>query len=505
MPRRVVIAIAAAFVSAIAFPVIASAAAPKLSEISHVNYAGMQKIRYRYGPVTITPGQNVIRMNATDLKPKVAGFITRFKPDLVRVKDLKPPPVDVLHLHHAVWLIDRHDGEGNTPTLAAGEEKTIVQLPRGFGYAYKPTDTWTVNDMLHNLLPNPDSVYIQWEIDFVPATSPAAASIKSTSMHWMDVAGLRTYPVFDAKRSFGKNGRYTFPNDARGSQLAAIGSARQWKIPHDLTLVQTAGHLHPGGLWTDLKVTRNGVTKPLFRSVADYFEPAGAVSWDVAMTATKPEWRVRLKEGDVVSVSATYDTSKASWYESMGIMVLAISDDPTAGGVDPFGAKVDTRGVITHGHLSENDNHGGESIGLPDARQLPSGSPAVGPLSIYDFTYTRGDLGLIGRNGRPPTVKTGQSLTFRNDDATKEIWHTITACKSPCNGAAGIANPLANGPVDFDSGELGYSFLPGGNHIGGPPASGAIEWATPSNLKPGTYSYFCRIHVFMRGSFRVTK
>ena len=154
--------------------------------------------------------------------------------------------------------------------------------------------------MLHNLLPSPDSVYMTWEIDFVPATSPAAATLKPVSMQWMDVAGISAYPVFDAKRSFGRSGRYTFPDQARGAQKSRVGdAARQWTVPSDLTLVQTAGHLHPGGLYTDLKVTRGGVTKPLFRSEADYFEPAGAVSWDVAMTATKPSWRVRLKQGDV--------------------------------------------------------------------------------------------------------------------------------------------------------------------------------------------------------------
>ena len=72
------------------------------------------------------------------------------------------------------------------------------------------------------------------------------------------------------------------------------------------------------------------------QSDAHYYEPAGAVSWDVAMTATRPDWRVHLKAGDVVSVNATYDVRKASWYESMGLFPLEVStvDDPAA--KDPF-------------------------------------------------------------------------------------------------------------------------------------------------------------------------
>ena len=72
----------------------------------------------------------------------------------------------------------------------------------------------------------------------------------------------------------------------------------------------------------------------LFRSRAKYFEPAGAVSWDVAMGVTPPEWRVGVKAGDVLSVNATYDSERASWYEAMGIMQVAYN--PGGSGPDPF-------------------------------------------------------------------------------------------------------------------------------------------------------------------------
>jgi plastocyanin len=94
-------------------------------------------------------------------------------------------------------------------------------------------------------------------------------------------------------------------------------------------------------------------------------------------------------------------------------------------------------------------------------------------------------------------VPQGRSLTFRNLDSDDTIWHTITACKEPCNKATGVAYPLANGRVDFDSGELGF----------GPKfataAANRDTWSTPRNLNPGTYTYFCRVHPFMRGAFKV--
>ena len=157
-------------------------------------------------------------------------------------------------------------------------------------------------------------------------------------------------------------------------------------------LVATAGHLHPGGLYTDLKVRRRGRTAPLFRSVAKYFEPAGAVSWDVSMTGTRRDWRVKLRKGDVLSTSATYDTTRGAWWESMGIMVAYMANGGP--GDNPFKKRVNRRGTVTHGHLAENDNHGGEATTMPDPRQLPDGSENPGFVDLVNFRYQLGDLSL---------------------------------------------------------------------------------------------------------------
>jgi plastocyanin len=87
-------------------------------------------------------------------------------------------------------------------------------------------------------------------------------------------------------------------------------------------------------------------------------------------------------------------------------------------------------------------------------------------------------------------------VQFVNRDAGRDVFHTITGCRLPCTATTGIAFPLANGPV-FDSGELGF----------GPAlftaAANRDTWSTPATLTPGTYAYFCRVHPFMRGAFRV--
>ena len=418
----------------------------------------------------------------------------------------------MIHLHHGVWVNTARrahtSGLPVEPFFAAGEEKTIMRMPKGYGYPIKGSDTLLLNHMIHNLTPVPTQVYMVYVVDFVPKGSRAARGMRPVRPIWMDVQNGSLYPVFNVEKGSGDNGRYTYPDDAR-NPYGGGPKKNEWVVDRPGVLVATAGHLHPGGLHTDLYVRRRGAkirpsrkphaprgrgnTAHLFRSVAKYYEPAGAVSWDVAMTGTRPDWRVKLRRGDVLSVSATYDTTRGAWWESMGIMIAYMADGGP--GRDPFKKRVNYRGRPTHGHLAENDNHGGEATTMPDPRQLPDGSENPGNLDIVDFKYQFGDLSLPGPQGLPPVIRPGQALNFRNQvDDQKKIYHSITSCKAPCNRSTGIAYPIADGDVQFESNTLGSAV---------PPATGALEWKTPDNLGPGTYTYFCRIHPFMRGAFRV--
>jgi hypothetical protein len=292
----------------LAAPSVSAAACPPIADkpgaIPHVAYAGVQHLTYCQ-PMSVKAGQNIIRLNRTNLFPQVPGYITRFDPELVYPNGTVPR-VDVLHLHHAVWIVN-----GN-PQFASGEEKTIVQLPQGFGWRSLPGDSWYLNDMIHDLVGMPDTVYIVWRIDFVP-DSPTAPPIRPVNTRWMDVSGPTPrvgisspiYPVFNALRGMGSGGRYVFPDQATGAQRNLIGPNQTWTPSQGVTLIGTAGHLHPGGLRTTLSVRRGATSRTLFRSEAHYYEPAGAVSWDVSMGATPKTWRVKLQAGDTLSVHAT--------------------------------------------------------------------------------------------------------------------------------------------------------------------------------------------------------
>jgi len=131
-------------------------------------------------------------------------------------------------------------------------------------------------------------------------------------------------------------------------------------------------------------------------------------------------------------------------------------------------------------------------------------------VAISGFVFNPGDFSAIGAGRCTPTIREGQSLTFVNNDASPlspgnplnpsraymaSIFNTVTACQNPCGLNTGISYPLANGGGGYDSGQLGF----------GTPAVGKLRWSTPAGLKPGTYTFFCRIHPFMRGVFRIIR
>lgn len=498
--------------------------------------SGVEHLHYHAGPYRITPGANLILVDPQKIpKPTVDGYMTRFAPNLRYARKSGAccgavPRVDVIHLHHGVWASNgmTGEGEGNSypggfyPFAAAGEEKTIFTLPHGYGYPVGAKDSWFLNYMIHNLTAKPATVYITYDIDFIPADSPAAMGIHAAHPLWMDVEDHNVYPVFDVHRFSGKNGKFTFPDMAKNpvKYLPGKQPLNIFNVDHAGTLLGTAGHLHPGGLYDELDLIRPGATPShgaipgpvpnsvrLFRSDAHYFDKRGPISWDMAMTATAPDWRVRIEPGEQLRISATYDTRRASWYESMGIMVVWEAwDDDT--GIDPFNHKLDQRGHVTHGHLPENNHHGGNlSLGV-NLKKFPTCH--THKVLITGFSYDPGDFAATGRNRCTPTVTKGQSITFVNEDSAAtahfnpfapspayadSIFHSVTSCQYPCGLNTGISYPLANGAGNYDSGQLGPTL----------PAVGRITWSTPTTLKPGTYTFFCRIHPFMRGVLRVIR
>jgi hypothetical protein len=502
-----------------------------------------RRLRFAYGPIVVKPGQNDVLVGPVTIeKPSRPGYITRFKPNLVRA-DGTVPPVEQVHLHHGTWLSEPTYGSG--PFFAAGEEKTIAPYPKGYGMPVQPTDQWQLLYMVHSAVAQPMEVFITYDVDFVPYADAKQLGIKPAYPVWLDVRPSG-YPVFNVQRRYGgRDNRCTWPReecagfDPYGKKIEGQGQPGNGKgtdLPLPKlgepfgavkkftggTLIGIGGHLHPGGISNEIDLVRGGKTSRIYTSRAHYWD-GKPTSWDFSMAVSGlPRWGVHLKPGDKLRSNATYDTSKVASYEDMGIAVAIMAPDtpegkPTAPGVDPFRAprdntpncasggaragKLCTGKLLTHGHYTENGNHSGPS----GHWTLPTGGPA-NDVGIVDFTYLPGDLS----SGRPiPSVKLGTKLRFTNLEGAG-IYHTVTSCAFPCLGATSASFPLANGrtssgrAIDLDSSELGY----GAPYVGA--ASQTIQWTVPvtsqSGFKPGEkVTYFCRIHPFMRGAFEVSK
>jgi hypothetical protein len=170
----------------------------------------------------------------------------------------------------------------------------------------------------------------------------------------------------------------------------------------------------------------------------------------------------------------------------------------------------DQGGILTHGRLPENiDAKARKNLGLPDPRKLRSrGEVPTAGLEIDGFRYSLGGYSAFRAFPqvlmRPPLVRRGRRVAFTNLEALpgmpddQQVWHSITSCRAPCNRGSGIGYPLAAGPIKFDSGQLGY-----GTGLSEDVTTGSNSYRTPRLRKAGkTYTYFCRIHPFMRGSVR---
>ncbi len=104
--------------------------------------AGTKHLHFEFGPVDVEPGQNSIVFTKGKIpEPDVDGFVLRMSANLKR-EDGTVPPVDVIHLHHGVWL-NASRPDTTIPTFperffAAGEEKTTTELPPATATSSRP-------------------------------------------------------------------------------------------------------------------------------------------------------------------------------------------------------------------------------------------------------------------------------------------------------------------------------------------------------------------------------
>ena len=523
----------------------------------------LEHLKFYFGPYTVGPGQD---MNRFDLDlPLRNGYIVSVEPSLRNAATMEEYVHQVAHIHHAHWfradignLEDNYFnytgvgaaewifGNGDEETKADFQPRTDAD-PSGPVYGqYIPTGgVGPVIYMIHNKSGQPIVAYIQLEITFLHGTPEELNASGKRPVH--DIRGMLMGRTFDVPRE--PNGDGVWDTTTGNKNKKPI----EWVSQVDGTLVGTGGHLHPGG--THIAVENRGSEKSpcngsgpgggelLFNSQAVWRK--AKYSEDFQMTVTDPHWRAPIHKGDRIRLTGYYDNKEHSWITAMTHAGFYIDDQqpPRAGcaaysvGLPAVPApkllkpasckssrggararclrtqrrarKINTqrraaaqaaqfdplKGVLSHGWGHPEAICGAEYGAQPCERAATDRGKGMttDTVTIENFVYVPGDLSLSGQPGAPVQVKKGASLRFVNADESLNIRHSVTSCPWPCNGPYVSNYPLADGR--WESGTLGFDVIDGGTPD--PVAE------TPKDLAVGKYSYFCRIHPWMRGAFEV--
>jgi plastocyanin len=500
-----------------------------------------EDLRFYYGPYTIPPGWDANRIDL-DL-PVRNGMVVSIEPGMRRAQDGGEPTHQDAHIHHSHWfsvkpvsetdnywggIMEWQFGNGDEETKAGVEQRTQAE-PNGpiYGGYVAGTEPQTLIYMLHNKTAQPMVVYIMLEVTFIHGTLEQLNAQSERPYH--DLTGVLFGDTYDVPRDHNsKDGTYETPEDSPDRVICGEGSCEtervkkgkgviEWTSPIDGTIIGTGSHLHPGGLRV---ITENYGSKQrpcphqgggyggtvLLKSDARWRHDV-PFSEDFQMEVTHPAWRAPIHEGDRIRLSGIYENRKHGWYDVMTHQGIYVDESqPPKGRCEPYlvgkAAKRDinvTAGVPNRawGHHPTDEICGKRFDASPCNRREKRTGPGMrtDEITIANFQYHPGDYGLSGRQGAPVQVEKGTSLTFVNLDQAANIRHSVTTCKWPCNGPYVANYPLPDGV--WDSGTLGYDAIDGGSPN---PVS-----STPSDLPVAKYSYFCRIHPWMRGAFEVVK
>lgn len=435
----------------------------------------VERLSFVYGPYVVPPGQDMNRIDL-DLPPN-AGFMQSVEPQMRRVTNSTSPSHQEAHIHHAHWFgLDPGNKEdeyfrGNQEWIFGnGDEETRGDFrqrsaadPNGpeYGAYIARGHPQTMIYMLHNKTAAPLNVYIELDVVFKHGSPEQLKELEGREHR--DVTGKLFGVTYDVPRNANGDGTHQYARDT--------GKVVEWTATTDGTIIGMGGHLHPGGksvIVENYGPAENpcandgqgyGGTLLLKSDVIDHNVP---LSEDYQTEVTHPAWRAPIRKGDRIRISGTYENKDHAWYDAMTHVGMYIDEkEPPSGRCKPriIGkAKKKwpkaTEGVPNRAWGGHEDPYCGEQYGKqPCDRPEPAEPPAeirTNVVKIANFAYVPGD-----------------------------------------RGAGGVV--LADGA--WDSSTLGYDVIDRGNP--NPVAQ------TPPELPAGRYSYFCRIHPFMRGAFKV--
>ena len=278
--------------------------------------------------------------------------------------------------------------------------------------------------MVHNLTPTEERSTSRTRS--TSSRRPAARRPGSTpsTTPWLDVVGGPTRSSTRSAAATAATRKFTYPDE-----VTPPAPANDWRVPADRALVvQRSATCTRAASRPSSQPSATGSTSPLpLRGQVLRARGRRVVGRRDDRDAARLEGP--RPQGRPAPITATYDTGRARGTSRWGS--CRSTWPTTAPGRDPFKEKVDWAGKPSHGHLAENDNHGGEErrAGGP-ARRCPT-ARSTGEVTVDKFLYTQGDMSLGRRRAAPAGRAARASRCVRQHRGRQALMHSITACKAP--------------------------------------------------------------------------
>ena len=283
-----------------------------------------QRGSVRYGPFVLPPASlggmlHVNLLQPTLAKPCSNCFVTSMSANLIyadgSTANLDTGPM----LHHAVWtrplVPDTTCGLANSAVpvvgllgerfFAAGNERTTMTMPTGFGY-YVGDDPWALVTEIMNHSEELKVVFIQLDATWRPAPD---SSVKPVKPVWLDVANCGTSEF----------------------HVGAGPVEKTWSWTSTITgrIVATAGHLHDGG--KEITLADESTGKQVCTSAARYGTRPDSMGSLDSMSVCAWDALGVVRAGDVLGIHAHYDRAQPA-DDVMGIMLAFVQPTDDLGG-----------------------------------------------------------------------------------------------------------------------------------------------------------------------------
>ncbi|MFY9487799.1 MAG: hypothetical protein WAP35_03760 [Solirubrobacterales bacterium] len=376
-------------------------------------------------------------------------------------------PIQRLMLHHIAFLNAGNPAMGNirpdatcdtltfpdnkttVPAMAerfysTGEERSVFNLPLGYGYKIRGDDRWGMLFMVMNHRAQTDRAYIEYRVTY--ATGTEAALVQDVKPFWMDVNNCKADPFYD------------IPGTGTAGTASAVARRKfVWTAPQSMRLIAGQGHVHGGARILRIRqldcggrlaVTSTptwGATDHPFYSVQPILHEPGPID----MTRFHSSTGIPVAKGQRISLEAEYDNTMPHT-RVMATFIGAYALDPDVTPAVACGSLPPVTYAEPPDGRSETPRFQVPLINEPDGEFQP---PPQGAITVRSPVFAP----------RRVRINLGDTLRWRfaTPDNTDSL-HDVT---------------VANGPEGFSSPHLntGRSF-------------------SRRFTRPGTYSLYCSLH-----------